>query len=172
MQRRLNESTEKYQKVKKTAMNLPIMLNFQKRAFQLRVFEKVPKGDFTRPTKSEHISWECPKKQDNSKFYKKVKNRLCIVKIGDGHCIKIYKNKKIGGFITPAIKYANSTYDEKMPKATICDTCHADPVTSEVRSGARGAHFLRKLLWIHGFWKINVFKMDPGEVGVRDGIGG
>ena len=33
MQRRLSESTEKYQKVKKNVMKLSIMLNFQKRAF-------------------------------------------------------------------------------------------------------------------------------------------
>ena len=46
--------------------------------------------------------------------------------MGDGHRRRICKNKKIDGFITPAIKDANSTYDEKMPKATICDAGHAD----------------------------------------------
>ena len=61
-------------------MNLPIMLKFQKRAFRMRVSEKVPNGNFTRTTKSERLSWECPKKQDNSKFYKKIKSRLCIAK--------------------------------------------------------------------------------------------
>ena len=59
-------------------------------------------------------------------FTKKQKIDSVLQKIGNGHRDKIYKNKKIDGFITPAIKYANSTYDEKMPKATICDTCHAD----------------------------------------------
>jgi len=38
---------------------------------------------------------------------------------------KFFKQKN-GECIAPAIKYANSTYDEKMPKATICDACHAD----------------------------------------------
>ena len=61
-------------------MNLPIMLNFQKRAFRLRVSEKVPNENLIKRTKSERLSWECPKKQDNSKFYKKIKSRLCIAK--------------------------------------------------------------------------------------------
>ncbi len=59
-------------------------------------------------------------------FTKKTKIDSVLQKIGNGHRHRICKNKKIDGFITPAIKYANSTYDEKMPKATICDTCHAD----------------------------------------------
>ena len=59
-------------------------------------------------------------------FTKKQKIDSVLQKIGNGHRDKICKNKKIDGFLTPAIKYANSTYDEKMPKATICDTCHAD----------------------------------------------
>ena len=46
--------------------------------------------------------------------------------MADGDRNKTFKNIKIDGFITPAIKYATSTYDEKMPKATICDACHAD----------------------------------------------
>ena len=54
MQRRLNESTEKYKKNVKTAMNPPIMLKFQKREFRLRVSEKVPKGIFQgRPKASD-----------------------------------------------------------------------------------------------------------------------
>ena len=61
-------------------MNLSILLKFQKRAFRLRVSEKVPNENFTQRTKSERLSKECPKKQDNSNFYKKVKSRLCIVK--------------------------------------------------------------------------------------------
>ena len=47
-------------------------------------------------------------------------------KKGDGHRQRICKNIKIDGFISPAIKVANSAYDEKMPKATICDACHVD----------------------------------------------
>ena len=46
--------------------------------------------------------------------------------MADGDRNKTFKNIKIDGFITPAIKYATSTYDEKMPKATIWDACHAD----------------------------------------------
>ena len=61
-------------------MNLSIMVNFQKRAFRLRVSEKVPKGNFTRTTKSERLSWECPKKQDKPKIGKKIKSRWCIAK--------------------------------------------------------------------------------------------
>ena len=58
-------------------------------------------------------------------FTKKQTIDSVLQKIGNGHRDKICKNKKIDGFITPTIKDASSTYDEKMPKAAICDTCHA-----------------------------------------------
>ena len=153
-------------------MKLPIMLNFQKRAFQLRVSEKVPKGNFTRTTKSEHISWECPKKQDNSKFYKKVKSRLCIVKNGrrpPPQDLQKQKNWRIHNAGYQICKFNiwwknAESYDLRyLPRRS---------VTAEVRPGASGLHFLRKLLWIYRFWKINVLKMDPGKVGVRRRIGG
>ena len=48
--------SKKYKKLKKTIMNLPIMLNFQKRAFRLRVSEKVPNENFIKRTKSERLS--------------------------------------------------------------------------------------------------------------------
>ena len=59
-------------------------------------------------------------------FTKKQKIDSVLQKKGNGHRDKICKNKKIDGFISPAIKVANSAYDEKMPKATICDACHVD----------------------------------------------
>ena len=37
-------------------MNLPIMLNFQKQAFRLRVSEKVANDNFMKGTKSERLS--------------------------------------------------------------------------------------------------------------------
>ena len=40
MQRRLNESTEKYKKVKKTAMNLPIMLKSKKTSVSIESVRK------------------------------------------------------------------------------------------------------------------------------------
>ena len=153
-------------------MNLSIMLNFQKQAFQLRVSEKLPKGNFTRTNKSEHVSWECSKKQDKSKFCKNIKFRLCIVKNRRrwaSQDLQKHKNWRI--HITGyqrckfSIWWKNAeSYDLRcLPRRSL---------TAEVRSGARRAHFLRKLLWIYRFGKINVFKMEPGEVGVRDGIGG
>ena len=62
--------------------------------------------------------------------------------MGDGHCIRICTNKKIGGFITPAIKYANSTYDEKVATATICDACHADRSVGKSGTARPGSIFL------------------------------
>ena len=153
-------------------MNLSIMLNFQKQAFQLRVSEKVPKGNFTRTTKSEHISWECPKKQDNSIFYKKVKNRLCIV---------INRRRPLHQDLQKQKKWRIHNTGYQRCKFNIWwknvenDDLRCLPrrsLTSEVRSGARKAHFLRKLLWIYRFWKINVLRYQAGKVGVRDGIGG
>ena len=66
------------------------------------------------------------KNKKTQNFTKKQKIDSVLQKIGNGNRNKICTKIKIDGFITPAIKYANSTYDEKMPKATICDTCHAD----------------------------------------------
>ena len=45
MQRRLNESTEKYQQVKKTAMNLSIMLKF-KTSVSIEGVRKSAQGEF------------------------------------------------------------------------------------------------------------------------------
>ena len=153
-------------------MNLPIMLNFQKRAFQLRVSEKVPTGNFTRTTKSEHISWECPKKQDKAKFYKKVKLRLCIVKNrGWWPSQDLQKQKK---WRIHNAGYQRCKFNIWWKNAESYDLRYLPrrSLTAEVRSGARGVHFLRKLLWIYRFWKMNVIKLEPGKVGVRDGIGG
>ena len=153
-------------------MNLSIMLNFQKQAFQLRVSEKVPKGNFTQTTQSEHISWECPKKQDKSKFCKNIKKWLCIVKNRrrpPSQNLRKHKNWRIHITGYQSCKFGiwwkNAESDDLrcLPRRSL---------TAEVRSGARKAHFLRKLPWIYRFWKINVYKMEPGEVGVRDGIGG
>ena len=58
-----------------------------------------------------------------------------------GHCRKICKNKKIDGFITPAIKDAKSAYDEKMPKATICDAGHADRKVRKCAAAREGSIF-------------------------------
>ena len=55
MQRRLNESTENYKKKNKNDVNIQIMMNFQKRAFRMRVSEKVPNGNFMKGTKSERL---------------------------------------------------------------------------------------------------------------------
>ena len=52
----------------KTAVNIPIMIKFQKHAFRMRVSENMPNENFMKGTKTERLSWECPKKQDNSKF--------------------------------------------------------------------------------------------------------
>ena len=153
-------------------MNLSIMLNFQKQAFQLRVSEKVTKGNFTQTTQSEHISWECPKKQDKSKFCKNIKIRLCIVKNRrrpPSQDLQKQKNWRIHNAGNQICKFSiwwknTKSYDLRyLPRRSL---------TLEVRSGARGAHFLRKLLWIYRFWKINVVRSGPGKVGVRDGISG
>ena len=152
-------------------MNLPIMLNFQKRAFQLRVSEKVPKGNFTRTTKSEHISWECPQKQDKSKFYKKVKNRLCIVKNRRRPLpqdLQKQKNWRIHNAGYQICKFNiwwknAESYDLRyLPRRS---------VTAEVRHGPFRLRFLRKLLCFDRFWKIKLLKLGPGQVGVPDGIG-
>ena len=153
-------------------MNLSIMLNFQKQAFQLRVSEKVPKGNFTRTSKSEHNSWECSKKQDKSKFCKNIKFRLCIVKNRiwpPAENLQKQKNWRIHITGYQSCKFGiwwkNAESDDLqcLPRGSL---------TAEVRSGARKAHFLRKLLWIYRFRKKNVLRGGPGEVGVRDGIGG
>ena len=153
-------------------MNLSIMLNFQKQAFQLRVSEKVPKGTFTRTSKSEHNSWECSKKQDKSKFCKNIKFRLCIVKNRiwpPGQDLQKQKNWRIHNAGYQICKFNiwwknAESYDLRcLPRRL---------TRAAKRRGARKVHFLRKLLWIYRFWKINVFKMEKGEVGVRDGIGG
>ena len=148
------------------------MLNFQKQAFQLRASEKVPKGNFTRLTQSEHISWECPKKQDKSKNYKKVKIRLCIVKNRrrpPSQDLQKYKNWRIHITGYQSCKFGiwwkNAASDDLrcLPRRSL---------PSEVRAGACKAHFLRKLRWIYRFRKKNVLRGGPGEVGVRGRIGG
>ena len=153
-------------------MNLSIMLNFQKQAFQLRVSEKVPKGNFTRTSKSEHNSWECSKKQDKSKFCKNIKFRLCIVKNRRrpaSQNLQKHKNWRIHITGYQSCKFSiwwkNAESDDLrcLPRRSL---------RPEVRGGAPKAHFLRKLLWIYRFQKKNVLRGGPGEVGVRDGIGG
>ena len=149
------------------------MLNFQKQAFQLRVFEKVPKGNFTRTTQSEHISWECSKKQDKSKFCKNIKFRLCIVKNRrwpPSEDLQKHKNWRIHITGYQSCKFGIWWWKNAESYDLICLPRRS--LTAEVRAGARGAHFLRKLLWIYRFGKINVFMMDPGEVGVRGRIRG
>ena len=80
MQRRLSESTEKYEKVKKKLLwSYRLCWIFRTIRFSWECPQKTPKGHFARPTKNEHFSWERPQKQDKSKFHEKVKIRLCIV---------------------------------------------------------------------------------------------
>ena len=100
-------------KLKKTAMNLPIMLKFQKRAFRLRVSEKVPNGNFTRTTKSERLSWEFPKKQDNSNFFL-IESRLCIAKNRVWAPAEILQKKKVAHVYH---RLSNMQNQDKMKKS-------------------------------------------------------
>ena len=145
---------------------------FKNRRFSWECRKKWPKGNFTRTTQSEHISWECPKKQDKSKFCKNIKIWLCIVKNRRrplSQNLQKHKNWRIHITGYQSCKFSiwwknAESYDLR------CLPCRS--LRLEVRGGARKAHFLRKLLWIYRFEKINLFKIEPGQVGVRDGIGG
>ena len=172
MQRRLSESTEKYQKVKKTAMKLSIMLNFQKRAFKLRVSTKTPKRHFSQTSKSEHFSWECPQKQDKSKFCKKVKNRFCIVNNRRWPPSQDLQKQKNWRIHNAGYQICKSSIWWKNAKSYDLRYLPRRLLRLAKRGGAQEAHFLRKLLWFYKLGKTKVLKIVPGKVGVRGGIGG
>ena len=152
-------------------MNLPIMLKFQKRAFRMRVSEKVPKGNFTRTTKSERLSWECPKKQDNSNFYKNIKSRLCIAKNRVWAPAEILLKQKKWRMYNAGYQICKIKIRWKNAKSYDLRYLPRRSVTAEVRCGLFRGRFLEKLLCFDHFWKITLLKLEPGQVGVPDGIG-
>ena len=153
-------------------MNSPIMLKFQKRAFRLRVSEKVPNGNFTRTTKSERLSWECPKKQDNSKSYHKIKSRLCIAKNSVWAPAEILLKQKKWRVYNAGYQTCKIKIRWKNAEAIDLRYLPRRSARADRRSGPFRLRFLRKLLWFYRFWKINVLKLEPGQEGVPNGIGG
>ena len=172
MRRRFSESTEKYQKVKKNCYEVIDYVGFSKTGVLAESVCKNAQRALRPDKQSEHFSWESPQKQDKSKFYEKVKIRLCIVnnrRRPPIHYLQKQKNWRIHNAGYQICKFNiwwknAKSYDLRyLPRRS---------VTAEVRGGAPKAHFLRKLLWIYRFWKIKLLKIEPGKVGVRGGIGG
>ena len=138
-------------KLTKTAMNLPIMLKFQIRAFRLSVSEKVPNGKFSRTTKSERLSWECPKKQDNSKFHKKIKSRLCIAKNRKRAPPQDFQQKKKERVYNAGYQICKIKIRWKNAEAIDLRYLPRRSAGADRRCKPFRLRFLRKLLWFYRF---------------------
>ena len=144
------------------------MLKFQKRAFRMRVSEKVSNGNFTRTTKSERLSWECPKKHDNSKFCKKIKSRLCIAKNSVWAPAEILQKQKKWRVYNAG--YQICKIKIRWKNAEAIDLRYL-PRKSAALGGRRGPfrpRFLRKLPWFYRFWKTREVNLPTGSGSSRE----
>ena len=141
-QRRLDESTEKYKKVKKLLWSYRLCWIFKNERFDWECPKKCPMRILWKRPKVGVLDKSVRKNKITQSFDKKRKSQFRARRAVNGRWNRIYKKKKSGEFITPAINYAKSAYDEKMPKATICDTCHADRSPRKCGTDRSGSVFL------------------------------
>ena len=171
MQRRLNESTEKSQKVKKLLWSYRLCWIFRNGRFSWECPKKYPKGpkpDFQKRAYGLGVSDKIRKikiLQTGKMSILYCKNRIW----SPSEDLQKQKNWRIhitGYQICKFnIWWKNAeSYDLRyLPRRS---------VTAEVRSGSFRLRFLRKLLRFDRFGKIKWLKLVPGQVGVPDGIGG